>query len=401
MKDLSDILNERAAKDRVAVNVRDFGAKGDGITDDRAAIQAALDSGANDINFPVGDYAVSGTLLVGSDICLHLSRCTRLILKGGERKRRGDFLISNKNPKEGNSNITIAGGIFDGNNTDPANAKPDIFDKDGYSGAVMNFVGVDGLNLMDITVANSTTYYIRMSRVDHFFIRDINFVSDFFGHNQDGIHIGGGVRNGVITNIRALSVGQTNDDMIAFNADDSVERVENLDLERDAIENIIVNKVYAANCYTVFRMLSVDAPIRNIQIKDVYAGYRNYAINADAARYCKTPLFCEEDRPLGVGSIENVEINNFTCYPVFDAPKNNPAGQVDPSYAIRLECHADNFVIKNFRLSEVPGRERAHALLVANTPGVKVMADGREYEAREKTERILIDSFSELKITGA
>lgn len=44
------------------VNVKDYGAKGDGVTDDTAAIQAALDSGAGNVLFPSGSYSLSGTL---------------------------------------------------------------------------------------------------------------------------------------------------------------------------------------------------------------------------------------------------------------------------------------------------------------------------------------------------
>lgn len=43
-------------------NVRDFGAVGDGTTDDTAAIQAALDSGAARIYIPDGQYKVTSTL---------------------------------------------------------------------------------------------------------------------------------------------------------------------------------------------------------------------------------------------------------------------------------------------------------------------------------------------------
>lgn len=47
------------------VNVRNFGAKGDGVTDDTAAIQAAIanPSGTSLIYFPNGTYVVSKTLL--------------------------------------------------------------------------------------------------------------------------------------------------------------------------------------------------------------------------------------------------------------------------------------------------------------------------------------------------
>ena len=55
----------RMLKDRFAdvVNVKDFGAKGDGVTDNTAAIQAAFDSSSS-IFFPDGSYLVSSTLEV-------------------------------------------------------------------------------------------------------------------------------------------------------------------------------------------------------------------------------------------------------------------------------------------------------------------------------------------------
>jgi hypothetical protein len=42
------------------VSVKDFGAVGDGVTDDTAAIQAAIDSGANLLWYPDGTYLVNG-----------------------------------------------------------------------------------------------------------------------------------------------------------------------------------------------------------------------------------------------------------------------------------------------------------------------------------------------------
>ena len=48
------------------VSVKDFGAVGNGTTDDTVAIQAALDSGSNGIYFPSGSYLISSTLNISS-----------------------------------------------------------------------------------------------------------------------------------------------------------------------------------------------------------------------------------------------------------------------------------------------------------------------------------------------
>ena len=49
-------------------SVKDFGAVGDGVTDDTSAIQAAVNSGADWIYFPSGTYLVSSAITIASKI---------------------------------------------------------------------------------------------------------------------------------------------------------------------------------------------------------------------------------------------------------------------------------------------------------------------------------------------
>ena len=57
------IVNDVCVNTQDFVSVKSFGAVGDGVTDDTAAIQAALDSGNLSVFIPKGIYIISSTLL--------------------------------------------------------------------------------------------------------------------------------------------------------------------------------------------------------------------------------------------------------------------------------------------------------------------------------------------------
>ncbi len=322
------------------VNIKDFGAIGDGIADDSPAIQKALDSGSPVVEIPDGNYRIVTTLKVPSFTRIEASRKARIFSCGDTPKKQGDFLLSNGDHEHGNTQITICGGIWDGNNTGIFNTKnPDIFAPDAWSGTVLNFFNVTNLVLENLVVANSVVYYTRFGKIDNFVIRNIGFLSDSPGFNQDGLHFSGCCRNGLIENVAALTHGQTNDDMLALNADDSLERLENRGLLRGPIENMIFRNVFAENCHTAIRMLSVTSPIRNIRFENIKCGCRAYAINLDAARYCRTPLFKNTDFPDGVGDISNIVIDNMEVW---------KTGKLDTPL-ICNETNSRNVAVRNFR----------------------------------------------------
>ena len=324
----------------MSANVKDFGARGDGIADDSHAIQRALDSGAPVVEIPEGNYRIVTTLKVPSYTTIEAAKNARVFSCGDAPKHQGDFLLTNSDFEHGNTQITIRGGIWDGNNTGKHNTKnPDLFAPDAWSGTVLNFFNVTNLVLEELIVANSVVYYTRFGKIDNFLIRNIGFLSDTPAFNQDGLHFSGFCRNGLIENIKALTNGQTNDDMLALNADDSMERLENRGLLRGPIENMTFRNVFAENCYTAIRMLSVTAPIRNIRFENIRCGCRNYAINMDAARYCRTPLFDERAYPNGVGGISNIVIDGMEVWKTSD--RDVPL--------IVNETNSENIIVRNFR----------------------------------------------------
>ena len=65
-----------ASKLNDTVSVKDFGAVGNGITNDTAAIQAAMDSGAFVINFPAGIYKISAAININAAMIINGSGTT-------------------------------------------------------------------------------------------------------------------------------------------------------------------------------------------------------------------------------------------------------------------------------------------------------------------------------------
>ena len=103
------------------VSVKDFGAVGDGVTDDTTAIQAAISSGAGVIVFPPATYIVSPQALTnpdgGTGICINVPSNITLSMYGATIKQASGTsgtggVISNVNAV---SNVNIIGGTIDGN----------------------------------------------------------------------------------------------------------------------------------------------------------------------------------------------------------------------------------------------------------------------------------------------
>ncbi|MFA7674183.1 MAG: hypothetical protein WCY62_10080, partial [Clostridia bacterium] len=189
---------------------------------------------------------------------------------------------------------------------------------------------------------------------------------------------------------RALSDGQTNDDMIALNADDSIERLENRDLARGDIENIYIKDIYAKNCYTAIRMLSVNSAIRNIRIENVHCGCRYYAINMDGARYCATPLFKEEEYPKGSGMIENITVSNMNIYSM--------EGRFSVRALILCETRCKNFTITDLtRITEKDFYHDRPTFLARNTVDMRVETEKDE----EKTCTLLKDKEASIVCNGS
>ncbi len=295
-------------------NLSEFGIQNDGTSPCAARMNELFQSEHRHWELPDGNYAIEEPLRLPSGTHLKMAPKTVLRLTDGAATQNEHYLIRNADTEDGNQSIHIEGGIIDGNQV--GNPRPEGLLDEGYSGASLHFENVSDFSLRDITFTNSEAYYARFTRVSNFTIEQIRFDSDQIRPNNDGIHLGGNCRDGVIRDIRALRPGVTGDDMVALNADDALQRTEVRGMTNGPIENIVIEDIHAESCHTFVRILSVTSPIRNIRIRGIHGGCQNCAINADGARRCRVPVFDEANPPFfdGVGILENIHISDLSVW---------------------------------------------------------------------------------------
>jgi len=326
--------------------VKSCGAVGDGVADDTATLQKALDTaGLIHVIVPAGTYRISDTLLVKSDTRLSLSPDTTVRLAEGAARDERSFMIRNRNMGNGNENILIEGGVWDGNNE--RNVRGKDGDLNSCTGTAINFANVRNLVLRNLTVRNPDAYSIRVGEVDDFLIEDITLDHAVVRPNQDGVHVGGFSQRGVIRRVRALHLNTPNDDMIALNADDDVERALNLGMRRGFIRDVLIEDIQAEGAYSFLRLLSNASRIENIIVRNVRGSCRYYAVNINNWRF-----------PVGSGDIRNVSLENFNVSKTIHTPWA-PA-------LVHITLGVRNLRMVDFQRKAYPGAEPSATLMLSN-----------------------------------
>lgn len=355
------------------VSVSAFGAKGDGAQDDADAIQAALDSDAATVTIPPGTYRIDRTLRMGSGTLLRAAPQAVIRLADGAGASVDTFLITNRNHGRGDSDITVEGGIWDGNNEH--NARGSV--KPCYTGVAINFVNVRRLALRNLTVRNPDSFAIRACRLTGFTMENIGFDFSVLRPNQDGVHLNGECRQGVIRNLYAISPYATNDDMVALNADDGMDHVLCQGMVAGAIEDVTVEKIRAESAYTFVRLLCVKERIRNVVVSDVQGGCRTHAINLDRWRFSAGEV---------TGLIENVTLKDFRLTQV-------GADRI----LIPIQANVKNLRIENFQRADsetstktlVLDNGRADSLVICG------LTDGQKQGMLQQTPSLTAEAFRE------
>lgn len=187
-------------------NVDDFGALGDGLTDDATAIQKAIDTctakGGGSVVFVSGKTYLSGPLHLKSNVDLHLQPNSVLLANPDERvytesafrdnRGEGMMWISGKDLR----NISISGtGRIDGNGVafmggeldDSYELKP-VTDFDPRP-HVLTLINVTNVKISDVTIANSAYWTVHLVGCRDVAISDISLLNNLKIRNGDGIDI--------------------------------------------------------------------------------------------------------------------------------------------------------------------------------------------------------------------
>ena len=253
---------------------------GDGIHDDTAAIQVMLDKRGL-VCIPDGCYLITKPLIIHSNTYLKLSARAILRLADGANCSLldNDGLYSD----EMNVNITIEGGIWDGNHMaqerqkipnegQPGDDNEDkICDKQTYIANIytifmVRLIHTQHLQVKNLTFKDPTSYAIHIADSRYFNVENIILDYDLLKPNMDGVHIQGPARFGKIRNI----FGNANDDHVALCANGTIRS----EITRGDIEDVDIDGIYCDNGYTGVRLLSRGDAIRNVHISNIHGEFR-------------------------------------------------------------------------------------------------------------------------------
>jgi hypothetical protein len=200
-------------------------------TDCTATIQAGLDKkGWVRISSKTpATYLISDTLQIDSDTVLELSDNVTIKLANGTSK----YMLVNKDQINGNTNITLRGGTWDGNvSANPATGGYPLM----FPGHILFLHKIDNLKYENFNLKNCAKFCSLVADCENFIANNIGF-----DNGSDGMHFHPPLKNAYFENIH----GHTGDDMLAFTLGDyATYQVSNVgDFESVTIRHVVCDAV--------------------------------------------------------------------------------------------------------------------------------------------------------------
>jgi polygalacturonase len=265
----------------------DFGAKLDGIANDRAALQQAIDTahaaGGGTVIIPAGRVLLTGSFALKSHVTLHLAPGSRILASLNPADYTAPILVGAAHAED----IAITGtGVIDGRARDfMAEETPDIFKPKPWRPRLMLIEDCRRVQLRDFTIRDGAMWTVHLAGCDGVLVRGLTILNNLKIPNCDGIDPDCS-RNVTITDCHI----EAGDDCIVLKTSREFARY-------GACENIVVS-----NCILTTR--STALKIGTETVNDI----RNVVFTNCIVR--------DSHRAVGIwlrdaGSIENVIVSNI------------------------------------------------------------------------------------------
>lgn len=368
---------------------------GDGIHDDTSAIQERIDSGICELQLPAPEkfYLISKPLELPSDFRLVLPRyaeirladqsnCVmlrnKMVPSKGRRLAEDAYekpltahiwgYIDDYSPDAPCKNIEISGGIWNFNNQNqiPNPEKSKDFSVREFYGCGMLFYNIENFKLSSMTLKDPSQYGVTLDTVSYFTVKDITFDYNKGNPgpvNMDGIHLDGNCHFGMIQNLK----GTCYDDLVAINAHEG---------SRGPITNIEIDGLFAENCHSAVRLLTVSDRVENIHISNVYGTYYQYCVGL--TKYYKGE---------NTGYFDGITLDNI--YAAKALPAKNEVFQHPPRVEdcypliwIQSETHTKNLAIRDLHRRE------------------KTLSKDTIHIAKATVDRLILDNITTENETG-
>lgn len=167
----------------------DYGAMLDGVTNDRVALQRAIDAahaaGGGTVAIPAGRHLLTGSFEMKSHVTLHLEPGSRILASTAESDYRAAVLIEAFDAEE----IAFTGtGTIDGRGTlFMAEEFPHIFRPKPWRPKLMVLEGCRRVRLSDLTFRDSPNWTLHFAGCDDVAVRGLTILNNLKIPNCDGI----------------------------------------------------------------------------------------------------------------------------------------------------------------------------------------------------------------------
>lgn len=333
------------AEQSAVFSVRDYGAKGDKVSNDTAAIQAAIDacnrSGGGGVVVPPGNYFAGGINLKGN-VTLRLENGATIWASGNIEDYDNSLVKSDWGylfDAVGQENIVICG---DGKIV--GTGKGDLRRRVGEESVplplhrfgIIRFTRCNNVRLRDFGVRYSEVHTVVLSECDGVFVDGLSILNDFFHTETDGIDPIS-CRNVVISNCHVVA----GDDAICLKTE-----------QGKPVENVVVNNCILESVAGALKLgTDSSGDFRNIRVSNCVIRNSGVGIGlfikdgGTVADVCFSNLLIETTR-------QNVPINQRlrnNIFPIYidltQRHLNSPLSRIRDVTFDDIQISSDNSIV--------------------------------------------------------